>query len=687
MKDKFERRLQDIIKNNKINQSITLKFITAFILVLFVVIVGLSYLVISNARNYERDAEQELESSITMLNQELEKQIDDAEALATYFAQDQQLIEGLASDNRNTVINRLDPIYSVFNEKMGLSLLEVGDRFGNVVYRAHNPSEFGDNKGLTDTISTTLRDNELSGLEVGDSGIAIRAFTPIVSSGSVVGTLQTGFSDAFFESYKELSNANVTIYTREGLVYSTDDAEQAEVGAQSLQEIGQPLQDEVIEVFKGNDAYGETNNTMYHLMPIYNPLDNIVMGVFKVTFDTTPFDAKIKSEIINGIILTIIVLAIFGLLTVYILRSFVNPIKFLSEEIQKISTYDLSSDELIKNKKLLDQSDEIGYIAESVLAMKNNMTTLVENIAENAESVSKSSNELSVTTVQSNQASEEVAKTIEEIANGASGQAADTAAGADEIDKLGHLMNQVNDLITQLTESSNTVETLKDEGFVTLRELQKFTHRNSESADHSVELIMDMSAKSKEVEHASTIIQNIASQTNLLALNAAIEAARSGEAGKGFAVVAEEIKKLAEESQQNAEVISNIVSGLSRNIERTVAGVQESKEISDLQLGSVNDTEDKFKGIAVAVEEVNTVTSNLSESSDSMINSKDRLVELMQQLSAISEENAASTEEASASVEEQTASMNEIANASESLSQLAIDMYTNISQVKLTGKE
>ena len=58
MKDRFNEKLQYIRENNKINQSITLKFITAFILVLFVVIVGLSYLVISNARDYERDAEQ-----------------------------------------------------------------------------------------------------------------------------------------------------------------------------------------------------------------------------------------------------------------------------------------------------------------------------------------------------------------------------------------------------------------------------------------------------------------------------------------------------------------------------------------------------------------------------------------------------------------------------------------------------
>ena len=479
--------------------SIGRKFIVAFSIILITVIAGLSYLIISNANEYDTDADNELESAITMLNRELEKQIADAEALAKYFSKDQRLATALSTNNRNSVMELISPIYTDFSEKVGLSVLEVGDKRGNVIYRGHNPSEYADNKVHLDTVSETLKNNRVSGLEMGSSGIAIRAYAPVLLGEQVVGTFQTGFSDAFFESYKELSSANVTVYTRNGLIYSTDEQEQSLVGAARSEAISQSLQDELDGVLEGEASYGETAGSRYHLMPFYNPLDSTVLGAFKITYDTTEFEAKISQEIISGLVLTGIILAIFGVFSVYIYKFFVSPIKFLSQEIQFISNYDLTSEAILENEKLLEQQDEIGDIANAVLMMKDKITELVGNISISAESVSTASEELTTTAYQSNQASEEVAKTIEEIANGASGQAEDTSAGAGEVDALGNMLTKVNDLILQLSKSADTVEILKNEGSTTLNELQEFTEKNSESAENSVTTILEMSEKSKDV--------------------------------------------------------------------------------------------------------------------------------------------------------------------------------------------
>lgn len=108
-----------------------------------------------------------------------------------------------------------------------------------------------------------------------------------------------------------------------------------------------------------------------------------------------------------------------------------------------------------------------------------------------------------------------------------------------------------------------------------------------------------------------------------------------------------------------------------------------SKSLSATQLQSLDETNQKFEGIAIAIDDVETLIKELTASSHIMFQKKEDIIHIIESLASISEENAASAEEVSSAVEEQTNAMNQIADASESLAQLAESMQKNISQFRL----
>ena len=76
----------------------------------------------------------------------------------------------------------------------------------------------------------------------------------------------------------------------------------------------------------------------------------------------------------------------------------------------------------------------------------------------------------------------------------------------------------------------------------------------------------NLERKANDITNIVSLVSGISDQTNLLALNASIEAARAGEQGRGFAVVAEEVRKLAEQSQQAVKDINDNLSHFANEI-------------------------------------------------------------------------------------------------------------------------
>ncbi|MCT4542075.1 MAG: methyl-accepting chemotaxis protein [Vallitalea sp.] len=389
----------------------------------------------------------------------------------------------------------------------------------------------------------------------------------------------------------------------------------------------------------------------------------------------------------DDLILILIIIGVIGLLILIIViymisKRIADPIRVLSKLIERLSNYDLSFDKKSKAIKYLKRKDEIGNIANSIAKMQLNFTDLIKKISLTSQQVASSSEELTATSQQSATASEEVAKTIENIAKGASEQARDTSNAADNITELGVLIENNEEELIHLNETTDKVIQLKEEGMDNINQLVEITVTNKKATEEINNVIVNTNESAEKIYQASQMIKNIADQTNLLALNAAIEAARAGEAGKGFAVVADEIRKLAEQSDEFTEEISTIINELKNKTDNAVTTMHEILEVVTKQSQSVDNTKIKFEGIADAIEKTKDAIEILNNSSKKMDTKKVNITDVVENLSSISEENAAGTQQASASVEQQTASMEEIASSSESLANLAEEMNNSITKFK-----
>jgi len=155
----------------------------------------------------------------------------------------------------------------------------------------------------------------------------------------------------------------------------------------------------------------------------------------------------------------------------------------------------------------------------------------------------------------------------------------------------------------------------------------------------------------------------ISEQTNLLALNAAIEAARAGEQGRGFAVVAEEVRKLAEESQQAALSIATLIGEIQNETQAAATVVEQGAARTEGASETVGQARETFVAIGQAVVDMTVRVEEIAQAAA-------EVASVAEQSSASAEQVSASTEETSASTQQIAASAQELARTAEELNNL-----------------
>jgi methyl-accepting chemotaxis protein len=172
-----------------------------------------------------------------------------------------------------------------------------------------------------------------------------------------------------------------------------------------------------------------------------------------------------------------------------------------------------------------------------------------------------------------------------------------------------------------------------------------------------------------------------------LSLNASIEAARAGEAGRGFAVVATEIGQLANQSEDAAKKINEIVDNLVRESEKSVQTVVELQEGFEKQNEKIDATKSDMESMSDGVLNVTESADKIIERVHSLNDAKNRLQKIINDLAGISQSNAASTEQTNASMQELNASFTYVNEASQELKNLAASLAEQLKFFNLNEEE
>jgi methyl-accepting chemotaxis protein len=375
----------------------------------------------------------------------------------------------------------------------------------------------------------------------------------------------------------------------------------------------------------------------------------------------------------NVNILSILSLLVGAGIAWLISRMITKPMNAMAKAAKQIASGDLTTDEIRVSNR-----DEIGDLAGSFNEMARNLRSLIVEVGVSVEHVAAASGELTASSEQIRGATEQIAFTMEKVAVGSEKQTRSIDESASSINELSVGVQHIADNAASVASAAIQASEIASEGNDTIRTTVDQMNSINRTVAGLAQAVKGLGERSQGIGQIVGVITGIATQTNLLALNAAIEAARVGEHGKGFAVVANEVRKLAEQSKQSAELIAQQIAAIQDETSEAVrlmeAGTQEVAE----GIIAVNIAGQSFERIQRSVNEVASQIQEVSAASEQMSASTEQVVHSIGVISDIAETTSSGTQHVSTAVEEQLASMEEISASTAALSNMSIQLKSLI---------
>ncbi len=643
--------------------------------------------------NAEMSSERQALASATVLSEKLDqmiRKVDEAQYilnLVQVLNEDERL--NFVENQLNQLMKENDNIHAVWTKWVPEARID-GSMNKEVSFLREKNMSISKTK-----IEDTLFAYSLEPLETGeavliepymaDENMHLSYSKPIFNdSGQVVGVIGMAFNlnelQKYIENQVVMEEGFMRILSNTGIVVAHKSF--ARVGDFSG-ELDEKGQGEYISVIQNGEIYTSVEYSAAIDQNTFKSLAPIKVGGTYWTVGTILTEKEIMAEsnerIFKMIIVALIILGLVTGLIVFRANSISKSLLKTTNIAEHVANLDITN---AIPKKLIAREDEVGVLANAFERIQDSLRIFMNMNMKSVHVLSENAHNLTQISKESAETADQISKTIEEVAYGAGEQAKDAEMAVESITYFGTIIEEEQIELINLNKATDVVDQLKEEGVKNIGDLVEKTLQNKSSAKEITEVILNANESAIKIVEASLMIKSISDQTNLLALNAAIEAARVGEYGRGFAVVADEIRKLAEQSNIFTKEIEIIINELRSKTEEAVITMKEMNHVVDEQGISVANTKEQFEGIATAIETTKNIIAKLNNSGQIMEEKKSQIIENIENLAAVTEENSASTQEVNASVEEQTAAIMQIADASESLDDLVIEMKENINKFK-----
>lgn len=344
----------------------------------------------------------------------------------------------------------------------------------------------------------------------------------------------------------------------------------------------------------------------------------------------------------QSIYMILLGLVIMLLLAAFFIIKIIKPINELHFAMNEIA----EGDGDLSHRLPEGQEDEVSLLAVAF----NKFVIKIEGIV----------TQLSNATTNLNEMVTYLTDAAKHTSNGMTQQQEETARIEASINDLTQIMHQVAGNTTDAADEAHSADNLAGQGKVVVTHTVQEIDKLANAVQKAGKVVSRVDEDSKRISTILDVIRGIAEQTNLLALNAAIEAARAGEQGRGFAVVADEVRTLAQRSQESTQEIQEMIDSLQTGVRETVDMMSESQDRAHKGVEEANKTGEMLTTIKQSIDSISTMNAEIAQASKEQQNLTDTVNTGISNISVVAKQTSKDAVKTSNTVHQLADMVNEL---------------------------